>query len=99
MSAELSSATIIIWIIVSGLLSANYCQQQQVFELLSVTIITVFGLLSATIIANIVDTKNMQPQQSWPWQGCDNPTRIHALRKYVGQAEDRTSVEMVQAKQ
>ncbi len=27
-----------------------------------------------------------QPQQ-WPRQGCDDPTRIHTLRKYIGQAE------------
>ena len=25
--------------------------------------------------------------KSRPWQGCDDPTRIHTLRKYVGQAE------------
>ena len=29
----------------------------------------------------------------------DDPTRIHTLRKYVGQAEDKTSVETVRAKQ
>ncbi len=29
----------------------------------------------------------------------DDPTRIHTLRKYVGQAEGRTSVETVRAKQ
>jgi hypothetical protein len=29
----------------------------------------------------------------------DDPTRIHTLRKYLGQAEDKTSVETVRAKQ
>ena len=29
----------------------------------------------------------------------DDPTRIHTLRKYVGQAEDKTNVETVRAKQ
>jgi hypothetical protein len=29
----------------------------------------------------------------------DDPTRIHTLRKYVGQAKDKTSVETVRAKQ
>ncbi len=40
-----------------------------------------------------------QPQQSWPLQGCDDPTRIHTLRKYVGQAKDKTGVETVRANQ
>ena len=29
----------------------------------------------------------------------DDPTKIHTLRKYVGQAEDKTSIEAVRAKQ
>jgi len=29
----------------------------------------------------------------------DDPARIHTLRKYVGQAEDKTSVETARAKQ
>ena len=29
----------------------------------------------------------------------DDPTRIHTLRKYVAQAEDKTSVELARAKQ
>ena len=33
------------------------------------------------------------------YEDIDDPTRIHALRKYVGQAKDKTSVETVRAKQ
>ena len=29
----------------------------------------------------------------------DDPTRIHTLRKYVGQAKDKTSVEPARSKQ
>ena len=40
-----------------------------------------------------------QTQQSGPRQGCDDPVRIHTLRKYIGQTEDMTGVELVKAKQ
>jgi hypothetical protein len=41
-----------------------------------------------------IDTKNCDLEK-----GCDDPTRINTLRKYVGQAEDKTSVQTVRAKQ
>ena len=43
--------------------------------------------------------KIRQLQQSGPRQGCDDLTRLHTLRKYVGQAEAQTSVESVIDKQ
>jgi hypothetical protein len=45
----------------------------------------------------MIDTKIRRPQQ-WPRQGCDGPTRIHTLRKYVGQA-DAVDLATVRAKQ
>ena len=34
-----------------------------------------------------------------PKKQSDDPTRIHMQRKYVGQAKDKTSIEMATAKQ
>ena len=49
------------------------------------------------IIENIGHMK--KTQHAGPRQGCDDPVRIHTLRKYIGQTEDMTGVELVKAKQ
>ena len=53
--------------------------------------------IDATIIENIGHMK--KTQHAGPRQGCDDPVRIHTLRKYIGQTEDMTGVELVKAKQ
>ena len=70
----------------------EYCRYRKLFLDSTSTMAIVLVLLPE-------QNKIRQPQQSGPWQGCDDLTRIHTLRKYVGQAEAQTSVELVIAKQ
>ena len=49
--------------------------------------------------AQVISQSNGTSKYICKYVTSDDPTRIHTLRKYVGQADDKTNVETVRAKQ